>query len=60
MIESFNKDWFLIGESGEKTPIDVPLDLMLFEKRDINSANSAEGSYFLGVKYIYQKSFSLK
>ena len=60
MIESFNKDWFLIGESGEKTPIDVPLDLMLFEKRDINSANSAEGSYFLGGKYHYQKSFSVK
>lgn len=60
MIESFNKDWFLIGESGEKTPVDVPLDLMLFEKRDKNSPNSDEGSYFFGGKYHYQKSFIVK
>lgn len=60
MIESFNKDWFLISESGEKTPVDVPLDLMLFEKRDKNSPNSDEGSYFLGGKYHYQKSFIVK
>ena len=52
MIESFNKDWFLISESGEKTPIDVPLDLMLFEKRDKDSLNGDEGSYFLG-PYIF-------
>lgn len=60
MIESFNQDWFLISESGEKTPVDVPLDLMLFEKRDKNSPNSDEGSYFLGGKYHYQKSFIVK
>lgn len=60
MIESFNKDWFLISESGDKTPVDVPLDLMLFEKRDKNSPNSDEGSYFLGGKYHYQKSFIVK
>lgn len=60
MIESFNKDWFLISESGEKTPVDVPLDLMLFEKRDKNSPNSDEGSYFLGGKYHFQKSFIVK
>lgn len=60
MIESFNKDWFLISESGEKTPIDVPLDLMLFEKRDKDSLNGDEGSYFFGGKYHYQKSFTVK
>ena len=60
MIESFNKDWFLISESGEKTLIDVPLDLMLFEKRDKDSLNGDDVSYFLGGKYNYKKSFTFK
>ena len=51
---SLNKSWTIhILNSNEILIRDIPFDVNLKEKRDINSLNSKEGSYFNSGKYIY-------
>lgn len=57
---SLNKSWTIhILNSNEILIRDIPFDVNLKEKRDINSLNSKEGSYFNSGKYIYTKHFNV-
>lgn len=54
----FNDSWiFKKADESEFSPVLIPHDAMIHEKRDPNSPGGGGHGYFIGGKYIYQKEF---
>lgn len=59
MIKEFNDEWEFAKEGGEYSPVTLPHDAMISEKRYASCRNASQSGYFPGGKYRYRKKFEL-
>jgi hypothetical protein len=56
---AFNDNWIFGKENnGMRSPVTLPHDAMILEKRDPKSSSGSASAFFPGGRYVYEKSFS--
>jgi hypothetical protein len=52
---AFDRHWTVRGPGGDETPVTLPHDAMLHERRSPDNPSGAHGAYFAGGRYCYTK-----